>query len=54
LLVAEALRNGTLARVGTVSIPAPSAYYLVYPRGRPVAKSVHDFRAWILAEAGGD
>jgi len=46
-LVADAIKAGTLCRIGSLSAPAGSAYFLVFPRGGQTAPAVRDFCAWI-------
>jgi LysR family glycine cleavage system transcriptional activator len=46
-LVADAIKAGSLCQIGSLSAPAASAYYLVFPQGGQTAPGVRDFRAWI-------
>jgi len=46
-LVSDAIKAGTLCRIGSLSAPAGSAYFLVFPRGGEGAPAVRDFCAWI-------
>lgn len=46
-LVADAVKAGTLCRIGSLGAPARSAYFLVFPQGGQTAPAVRDFCAWI-------
>jgi LysR family glycine cleavage system transcriptional activator len=46
-LVADAIKAGSLARIGPFSTPASAAYFLVYPKGGRTAPAVRDFCSWI-------
>jgi LysR family glycine cleavage system transcriptional activator len=50
-LVADAIKVGTLRRIGSLSAPAAAAYFLVFPQGEEPAHSVRDFCAWIRDQA---
>lgn len=46
-LVEDALRTGSLCRIGTLSIPAAASYFLVTPRDTPPTSETAQFIAWI-------
>jgi LysR family glycine cleavage system transcriptional activator len=46
-LVADALRAGSLCRIGSLSVPAAGSYFLVTPRDTPPTTEVGQFIAWI-------
>lgn len=46
-LVADALRTGSLCRIGTLSIPAAASYFLVTPRDTLPTSEAAQFIAWI-------
>lgn len=49
-LVADALKAGTLCRIGTLSIPASASYYLVVPQDGQGRREVSDFQAWLRTQ----
>lgn len=50
-LVADAVKAGTLRRIGSSSIPAGAAYYLVLPRDAQATEEVRDFTTWLRGHA---
>lgn len=46
-LAADAVRAGSLVRIGDFSTPAGGAYYLVHPKGGRTPPAVRDFCSWI-------
>jgi LysR family glycine cleavage system transcriptional activator len=50
-LVADALKSGSLRRVGALSIPAMSSYFLVVPRDAQASSEVGLFRTWLDQQA---
>ncbi|MEH6438318.1 transcriptional regulator GcvA [Massilia sp. DD77] len=50
-LAADALKGGSLSRIGSLSLPAQSAYFLVHPRDARVSAEVSEFVAWLRAQA---
>lgn len=50
-LVADAVKAGTLRRIGSSSIPAGAAYYLVLPRDAQATEEVRDFTTWLRSHA---
>jgi LysR family glycine cleavage system transcriptional activator len=49
-LVADALKAGSLRRIGTLSVPAAASYYLVVPQEGPGKPEVSDFHAWLRSQ----
>ena len=50
LLVADALKSGSLCRIGTLSVPAAASYYLVVPQEGQGTGEVSDFHAWLRSQ----
>ena len=46
-LAADALKAGTLRRIGTLDIPAGASYYLVLPQDGHERREVADFHTWL-------
>jgi len=51
ILVQEELKDGRLIQPFTQTLPASSAYYLVWPDWREEAPKLAAFRDWLLSEA---
>lgn len=51
-LVADAVRAGSLCRIGSLSVPAVSSYFLVVPRDAQSSTEVALFGAWLRDQAG--
>ncbi len=47
-LIAPLIREGSLVRVTTLSIPAPSAYYALWPAQRALRPEAHSLLEWLL------
>jgi LysR family glycine cleavage system transcriptional activator len=54
VLAAEDIAAGRLVRLFTVSLPAQSAYYVVYPGANAERPGIAEFRDWLKAEAAQD
>ncbi|TXF95806.1 LysR substrate-binding domain-containing protein [Massilia arenae] len=52
-LVADALAAKALCRIGSTSIPAGAAYFLVLPRDAVITEEVREFTAWLRSQAAG-
>jgi len=50
-LIEPELANGSLVSPLEIPLRTQEAYYLVLPKGRPISKSLCNFRAWLVAEA---
>jgi LysR family glycine cleavage system transcriptional activator len=53
VLVEDALASGRLVRIGSQSLKAAGAYYLVHSSSAPNTATMDAFRSWLMAVAAG-
>ncbi|GAB3791138.1 transcriptional regulator GcvA [Dyella agri] len=53
VLVEDALASGRLVRIGSQSLKADGAYYLVRSSSAPATPAMNPFRSWLMVEAAG-
>lgn len=54
VLAAADIAAGRLVRLFTISLPAQSAFHVVYPNANAERPGIREFRDWLMAEAAQD